>query len=205
MNKIVTISREFGSGGREIGKRLADELGFAYYDSEIINLLSKETGMSKEYINKISEKGIYPYAFQFAKSFSMYSKLQSNQMDLLVAQTKVIKEIAEKGNCIIVGRGADTILDSYHPMKIFVYAELESKVKRCQKKAKPEENLSEEEIVKKIHEIDKNRKQYNDILSNKTWGEKENYDLCTNTTNISIKTIIKPLAEYIKIWFKEEK
>lgn len=205
MNKIITISREFGSGGREIGKRLADELGFAYYDSEIINLLSRETGMSKEYINNISEKGIYPYAFQFAKSFSMYSKLQSNQTDLLVAQTKVIREIAEKGNCIIVGRGADTILDNYHPMKIFVYAELESKVKRCQKKAKSEENLSEEEIVKKIHEIDKNRKKYNDILSNKTWGEKENYDLCTNTTNINIKAIINPLAEYIKIWFKEEK
>lgn len=144
MNKIITISREFGSGGREIGKRLADELGFPYYDSEIINLLSKETGMSKEYINNISEKGIYPYAFQFAKSFSMYSKLQSNQTDLLVAQTKIIREIAEKGDCIIVGRGADTILENYHPMKIFVYAELESKIKRCQKKAKLGENLSEE-------------------------------------------------------------
>lgn len=205
MNKIITISREFGSGGREIGKRLADELGFAYYDSEIINLLSKETGMSKEYINSISEKGIYPYAFQFAKTFSMYSKLQSNQMDLLVAQTKIIKEIAEKGNCIIVGRGADTILDSYHPMKIFIYAGLESKIKRCQKKAKLEENLSQEEIINKMHEIDKNRRQYNDILSNKTWGNKENYTLCINTTNINIKPIIKPLSDYITTWFKEEK
>lgn len=204
MNKIITISREFGSGGREIGKRLADELGFAYYDSEIINLLSKETGMSKEYINNISEKGIYPYAFQFAKSFSMYSNLQSNKMDLLVAQTKIIKEIAEKGDCIIVGRGADTILNNYHPMKIFVYAGLESKIKRCQKKSKTEENLSEEEIIKKINEIDKNRRQYNDILSNKTWGNKENYTLCINTTNLNLKSIIKPLSNYIITWFKEE-
>lgn len=205
MNKIITISREFGSGGREIGKRLADKLGYAYYDSEIITLLSKETGMSKEYISNISEKGIYPYAFQFAKSFGMYSKLQSSQMDILVVQTKIMKEIAKKGNCIIVGRGADTILKDYNPMKIFVYANMESKIKRCQEKASKEENLSHEELKKKIVEIDKNRKKYNNILSNNTWGNKENYHLCINTTNLKIKNIIEPLSEYIDNWFKEEK
>lgn len=73
MSKIITISREFGSGGREIAKRLADKLGYAYYDSEIITLLAKKTGMTEEYIKDISEKGVYPYAFQFAKSFAMYS------------------------------------------------------------------------------------------------------------------------------------
>lgn len=72
MNKIITISREFGSGGREIGKKLADELGFNYYDWEI----AKEMDMTEEYIKNISEKGIYPYAFQFAKSFAMYSGLE---------------------------------------------------------------------------------------------------------------------------------
>jgi len=77
MNKIITISREFGSGGREIGKRLADDLGFAYYDREIITRIARETGMSEEYITNISEKGIYPYAFQFAKSFAMYPSYQN--------------------------------------------------------------------------------------------------------------------------------
>ena len=100
MNRIITISREFGSGGREIGKRLADELNFSYYDKEITTEISKETGMSEEYIKNISEKGIYPYAFQFAKSFSMPSSVQSNQTDILVAQQKVLKEIASKGNAV---------------------------------------------------------------------------------------------------------
>lgn len=70
MNKIITISREFGSGGKEIAKRLADKLGYAYYDSKIIDLLVKETGMSEEYITNISEKGIYPIPFQFGKTFT---------------------------------------------------------------------------------------------------------------------------------------
>ena len=90
MNKIVTISREFGSGGREVGKRLADELGLGYYDKEIINEIAKETGMSEEYIKNISEKGIYPYAFQFAKSFSMYSRMQNYQTEILVKQTNIL-------------------------------------------------------------------------------------------------------------------
>lgn len=205
MNKIITISREFGSGGREIGKRLADELGYAYYDSEIINLLVKETGLSREYINNISEKGIYPYAFQFAKSFSTYSKLQSNQTNILVTQTNIIKEIAKKGNCIIVGRGADVILNDYNTMNLFVYANMDSKVKRCIEKASKEENLTRKEIEQKIKKIDKNRQKFHEVLSSKTWGAKENYDLCINTTNINIKDIIKPLSEYIKKYFKEEK
>lgn len=136
MNKIITISREFGSGGREVGKRLADELEMSYYDKEIITEISKETGMTEEYIKNISEKGIYPYAFQFAKSFAMYSGVQSNQTEILVAQQKILKEIAEKGNCIIIGRGADVILKEYNPMKLFVYSDMESKINRCKMKRK---------------------------------------------------------------------
>lgn len=160
MNKIITISREFGSGGKEIGKRLADVLGYTYYDAEIITLLAKETGMAEEYIANISEKGFYPYAFQFAKSFATYSGIQNNQTEILIAQTKILKQIAEKGNAIIVGRGADIILKEYNPMKIFVYASLESKIKRCKEKAEPDENLTDKEVEKKIKEIDKNRKKF---------------------------------------------
>ena len=92
MNKIITISREFGSGGKEIGKRLADKLGYSYYDSEIVTLLAKETNMSEEYLKNISEKGVYPYAFQFAKSFAMYPAMQNDQMEILVAQSKILKQ-----------------------------------------------------------------------------------------------------------------
>ncbi len=201
MNKIITISREFGSGGREIGKRLADELGFAYYDREIVAEIAKQTGMTEEYIKNISEKGAYPYAFQFAKSFAMYSSLQSNQTDILVAQTKVLKEIAKKGNCIIVGRGANIILKDYNPMNIFVYADIESKINRCHKKAKEDENLTDKEMEKKIIQIDNGRKNYHKLISNLEWGDKRNYHLCINTTEVEIKNIISALGDYIEEWF----
>ena len=201
MNKIVTISREFGSGGKEIAKRLADELGYAYYDSEIIKLLAKETNMSEEYIENISERGVYPYAFQFAKSFAMYSAMQNNQTEILVKQAKILKQIAQKGNSIIVGRGADTILKDYNPMKIFVYADLESKINRCKQKAKEDENLTDKELEKKIKNIDKNRKELNNLISNAEWGKKENYNLCINTSNIEIKSIVPSVAKYIENWF----
>ncbi|MCI8587341.1 MAG: cytidylate kinase-like family protein [Clostridia bacterium] len=200
MNKIITISREFGSGGREIGKRLADELGFRYYDKEIITAISKETGMSEEYIKNISEKGIYPYAFQFAKSFAMLSGLQSNQTEILVTQQKILKEIASKGNCIIVGRGANIILKEYNPMNIFVYADMESKINRCRIKRKDEE-ITDKEIKNKIMQIDKNRINYHKIISSQEWGNPKNYNLCINTTGIEIKTIISSLSSYIEEWF----
>lgn len=201
MNKIITISREFGSGGREIGKRLADELDFAYYDREIVAEIAKQTGMTEEYIKNISEKGAYPYAFQFAKSFAMYSSLQSNQTDILVAQTKVLKEIAGKGNCIIVGRGANIILKDYNPMNIFVYADMESKINRCHKKAKEDENLTDKEMEKKIIQIDNGRKNYHKLISNLEWGDKRNYHLCINTTGVEIKNSISALGDYIEEWF----
>ena len=201
MNKIITISREFGSGGKEIGKRLADVLGYTYYDAEIIALLAKETGMTEEYIEKISEKGCYPYAFQFAKSFATYSAMQNSQTEILVAQSKILKQIAEKGNCIIVGRGADIILREYNPMKLFVYASLESKMKRCREKANETEELTDKELEKKIKEIDKNRQKVYSIISNKEWGKKENYNICINTTDIEIKRIIPSLKLYIEDWF----
>ena len=202
MSKIITISREFGSGGREIAKRLADKLGYAYYDSEIITLLAKETGMTEEYIKDISEKGVYPYAFQFAKSFAMYSSMQNNQTEILVAQSKILKQIADKNvNAIIVGRGANSILREYNPMNIFVYANFESKINRCREKAKEDENLTDKELEKKIKTIDKNRKSFNSLISNMEWGSKENYDLCINTSNVEIKSIIPSLAEYIENWF----
>ena len=201
MNKIITISREFGSGGKEIGKRLADELGYSYYDSKIITLLAKETGMSEKYLENISEKGIYPYAFQFAKSFATFSTVQNNQTEILVAQAKILKQIAKQGNAVIVGRGADVVLKDYSPMKIFVYASLESKINRCKEKAKENENLSDRDLEKKIKEIDKNRKNFHNLISSSEWGEKENYNLCINTTKTEIKTLIPALVEYIENWF----
>ena len=201
MNKIITISREFGSGGRELGKRLSDELGIAYYDREIIRLIAEKTGMTEEYINNISEKGMYPYAFQFAKSFATYSGIKNNQTDVLIAESKVLKQIAKKGDCIIVGRGSNVILKEYNPMNIFVYADIDSKINRCKMK-REDENFSDKEIKNKIIQMDKNRKKYHEIISNIEWGDKRNYDLCINTSKIEVKEVIPALANYIEKWFR---
>ena len=201
MNKIVTISREFASGGKELGKRLADKLGYAYYDSEIISLLVKETGMSEEYIKNISEKGIYPFAFQFGKTFTASYLMQKNQTDILVKQAKVLKQIAEKGNAVIVGRCANVILKSYNPINIFVYANMDSKVRRCKVKALKDECLTDKELINKIKSVDKNRIAFSSLVSNIEWGKKENYDLCINTSNKEIKALIDPLSDYVNAWF----
>ncbi len=205
MNKIVTISREFGSGGREIGKRLADKLNLTYYDKEIITEISKETGLSEEYIRNISEKGIYPTAFNFGRSFASFGNLQSNQTEILVKQQEILKKIAEKGNCIIVGRGADITLKDYNTMNIFVYSDMKSKINRCKTKAVEGENLSEKELEKKIIQVDKNRKDFHNLISNLEWGNKNNYNLCINTSGLEIKDIIPSLAEYIETWFRRKK
>ncbi len=204
MNRIITISREFGSGGREIGKRLAEELKIGYYDREIITEIARKTGLSEEYVANSSEKGVVPYSYKFARSFLTYSNLQSNQTEILVAMSKVLKEIAKQGDLVIVGRGANAILEEYNPMNIFVYADMETKIKRCHEKSKENENLTDKEIKNQIIQIDKGRKNYHKIISNLEWGDKENYNLCINTSEISIKEIIPSLAEYIKNWFENK-
>lgn len=204
MNKIITISREFGSGGREIGKRLADELGFLYYDREVANEISKETGLSEKYIQNISEKGIYQNTFHFGKTFGSYGKLQSNQTEILVKQQEVLKKFAQNGNCVIVGRGANVILKEYAPMNIFVYADMENKIKRCKLKATENEKLSDKELEKKILSVDRNRRNYHNLISNLEWGKKENYNLCINTSSINIKDIILPIANYANEYFRRK-
>ncbi len=204
MKKIVTISREFGSGGREIGKRLSDVLNLAYYDEEIIAEISKETGLSEDYINNISEKGIYPVAFNFGRTFASFGNLQLNQTEILVKQQNVLKKIADKGDCIIVGRGADITLKDYNTMNIFVYSDMESKIKRCKYKAKEDEKLTDKELEKKIIQINKDRKKFHNLISNLEWGDKNNYNLCINTSEIEIKEIIPAIAEYIESWFRRK-
>ena len=110
--KIITVSREFGSGGRELGKRLADELGFAYYDREIIMGIAKKCAMDEDYIERtIENHSMRRYPITYARTFSAIPSFSVDQASLLlVQQGKVIQELAAQGNCVVVGRGADKIL-----------------------------------------------------------------------------------------------
>ncbi len=199
---IITINREFGSGGRELAKRLADVLGFAYFDKEIISMVAKKSNLSEDYLECITTKtNEFPYTI--GKSFTLYSTPQKYFTNMLVTERKIIQEIAKQGNCVIVGRGADVILREFNTVNIFVYSNLNSKLKRCKEKASANENLNEKELIKKIKLVDKQRKKFYLLLGLDSWGEKENYDICINTTNVEIKDVVPQLAELTKRYLGE--
>ncbi len=205
MAKIVTISREFGSGGREVGKRLADELGFEYYDREIIAQVAKESQLDEDYVEKMLN-GNFPMSFPvtFGRTFIYTDVLQQNMTKLLVSEQSIIKSLAEKGkDMVIVGRSADILLQEYKPLNIFVYADMAAKVKRCRDRAENGENLTDKELQKKIKQVDAGRMRQRKIIADSEWGEKETYHLCLNTTGMDIKSLVPALADFVRCYFKK--
>lgn len=201
MNRIITIGREFGSGGRELGRRLSEMLGVAYYDQEIVREISKRTELSERYIRQIVER--QPSAsFPISIGHSFYSipnpALQQS-ISVFSAQHKLLKELADKSDCIIVGRCADYILREENPFRIFVYADQASKLERCMARRAPEERLTEQEMKKKMAEIDRSRARYYDFFSDLKWGGREHYDLLVNTSGKDIKQTARAVYEYVKI------
>lgn len=203
---IVTISREFGSGGRELGKRLADELGVFCYDDEIIEMVVERQGLSKDYAAHMSEKDfrlLYPSTI--GRRFTVFTHQMNpsthQSVQFAVAQQQVIKDLAGKGDCVVVGRCADVILKDMAPFNLFVYASQESKLDRCISRMKEDEQYSPREMAFMMKRIDKERRAYRELLSDEGWGNKESYHLCVNTSNKEIKKLIPGLASYIKCWF----
>lgn len=201
--KIITISREFGSGGRELGKRLADILGFDYYDREIIDAVAKNSGLSEQYVeNALTNHGWQNFSVTFRSTLATASNLQCNRVNLLLAQKSVIEGIAALGkDCVIVGRNADVLLSQYRPFNIFVCAETEAKLRRCIERAPEGENLTEKELLRKMKQIDKVRSQTRAILSGSEWGKRNAYHLTINTTDWNIKDIAPAVAEFAIRWF----
>ena len=202
---VITISREFGSGGRELGKRLADALGYRYYDREIIEAIAKETSLDEQYIERTLENGagaaIYPITF--SRSFGYLAPVNTHYFEILARQQEIIKRIPEHGNCVIVGRSADSVLAEYNPVKIFVYADMTSKLARCKARVKSDEALTDKQLIRKIKKLDKVRKQTHDMYSSTEWGDKKTYNLGVNTTGVVIKELAIKLAEYLKLYIKD--
>ncbi len=201
---IITVSRQFGSGGREVGKRLADELGLTYYDKELVTEIAEHTDLNEGYVNSVLENGgFHNYAFTFGRSMPFVSATPAPVTDVLVAQQKIIKAIAKKGNCLIVGRSADVILKDMHPFRIFVYADNASKIARCRARAPENEHFTDKQMLKQFKEIDGGRRKLHELLGIHRWGDRAGYDLMMNTTNIDIKSVIPALAEYIRNAMKQ--
>lgn len=205
--KMITISREFGSGGRELGKRLADSLGFDYYDSEIIAAVARKCGMDADYVERtLGEHGWQNYPITFRNTIGSSSYVQASKIHLLLEQKQVLEEIAALNrDCVIVGRNADVILQQYHPFRIFVCAEMDAKIKRCMDRAPKDENLSEKELIRKIRQIDKMRAQTKAILSGSEWGQRSAYHLTVNTSEWNIKDMAAAVAEFANSFWRTAK
>ncbi len=203
MKKIVTIGRQFGSGGRELGKRISERLKIAYYDQEIITEISKRTALSETYVKQISEsRPVMSYPIHVGHSFYPlpYPMFQQS-ISIYTEQHTLLKELAEKSDCVIVGRCADTILKDDNPFRIFVYADMASKIKRCMERKPEGEHFTEAQMKKQIAEIDKRRAKYYEFFSERKWGAKENYDLMVNTTGADIDKLSEALCTYLEDLF----
>ena len=196
---IITINREFGSGGRELGKRLADALSLPCYDDEIIEMITKENGWDAGYVARVSERSIRAaYPLTIGRRFSVPYPVMEQSVKVAVAERKIIEDLAQQGDCVIVGRCADVILEPFKPFNIFVYADQESKLKRCQKRAAAGEFLTPLEMKRRMQQIDRSRAMQYETFSKFRWGAKEAYHLCINTSEKDIKALIPALALYCK-------
>ena len=200
MNKCITISREFGSGGREIGRRLAEAMKIAYYDQEIVAALIKRTKKAEEYVHYMEKERPLPLLpITTARTFGLPTNYAvTENLNFYMQESKIIQEVAEKSDCVIVGRCADYVLRDMKPIRLFIYADMEYKIARCKAKGDDVENLSDPELRKKILSVDKKRSRYYQFYTNQVWGKKEHYDLCINTSRYAqIKEIIPGLTALV--------
>ena len=162
MNKIITISREFGSGGREFGRRLSENLGFAYYDQEIVQEIAKRTELSEKYVQQVmSHRPLSSFPIHIGRSFRMMADANMDQsQNIFREQCSILREMAAKSDCVIVGRCADYILQEENPFRVFLYADMPSKVKRCREKNYEKEELTDRELERRIAAVNRRRAEY---------------------------------------------
>ena len=206
MNQVITIGREFGSGGREFGKRLATELGIAYYDGEIISAIAKHSSLAEEYVNQVVEQRIrayYPITVAHTLSFHHGDAVYEVTRGIYAAQTTIIREMAQKSDCVIVGRCADHILKDFEPdtiklLRIFLYADMASRLARCRANGEDLENESDRGLERRIRAVDRARAQYYRFYTGLAWGDRLNYDLCVNATGLDLRAAAKATAVLVR-------
>lgn len=195
-DRIITISREFGSGGRVIGKKLAEKLAIPFYDKVIIDKAAEESGLSPEFIEQAEQKLTSSMLFNFVTFGYQHPDYKPLSDQVYIAEHNVIKEFASRGPCVIVGRCADSILkEDYDCLNIFVYAGMSFKVQRCV----DEYGISLKDAEREIKERDKQRSRHYQYYSEQIWGSKNNYDLCVNSGILGIDGSVELIKSFIDI------
>lgn len=195
MNKVITISREFGSGGRELGVKLAQTLGIPFYDKELISMAADESDISEEAFLHYDENMPFvqdPLDRHFYSPFSsVYEVPMSDQ--LFFAQSRVIKRLAEQGPCVIVGRCADMVLDD--SINLFIYAKMKSRIKRMNSL---ETGVVPEQMESRIRDVDRKRKDYYQYYTGNEWGKAQNYHLCLESGLVGVDGCLKAVLAYLE-------
>lgn len=201
--QIITISREMGSGGRLIGKKVADILGYAFYDNEIISQTAEISGFSNDLIlrseDKIKNGILYNAAIGKGNGIGFLSENTREAMpfntQIYLAQREAIQNLAKKGACVIVGRGADYVLkDEPDVLKCFIYSEFYKRVERAINEYGMDSNNAE----KQIRQADKSREIYYNTVTDQKWGERGNYDIMINSGNIGIEAASNLIVSLVK-------
>ena len=196
--RIITISREFGSGGRFIGEEVAKKLGIAYYDKNIISQIAEKSGLSPEYIqesaefymDKLTKKGLLAYALAGRDITG-----KSVEDMVYEVQRKVILELAEKEPCVIIGRNADFILkDRDDVLNVFIHGDMPEKIKRITGLY----NVKEKEAVKMMADTDKRRRTNYNFYTDQNWGKASNYTLCLNSSQLGYDRCEMIIMECVK-------
>ena len=202
--KIITISREFGSGGRKLGKAIAEHLGFDYYDREIITAIAKNQELEEAFVANIMSKSLKTtFSRKFRTNVGSEDVAEISHQDLLHEEQRVLEEIAAKGkDCVIVGRHADYRLKDYKPFRIFVCADLDTRIDNCLLYEETGGADTIKKIAKNIQKIDKTRARTTAIVTGIEWGNPANYELTINTTNWDLDVLAPSIADVATKWFE---
>ncbi len=200
--KIVTISRQYGSGGRYIGENLAKAMGVPCYDEKLIDMVAKESGFAQSFVAEKGERMTGSLLFNIASSLSFANNVFSTnngvtlQDEIYFTQNRIIKELADKGPCVIVGRCADYILrERKDCLNVFIFADNESKIERAEKYF----NITREEAPAVLKKKDKARANHYKYYTDQEWGMASNYDLCLNSGLIGIEGCVKAIQHVLEL------
>ena len=199
-NIVISIGRQFGAGGRRVGQALAKELGIAYYDKELIMEAAKEFGFAPVFFEENDEKSasFAGNVLQWMESFvtnGMGSKNYLSQDTLFEMQSEVVRKVAEKHSCVIVGRCSDYVLRDYpNCVSVFLHSSDEDRIRRSRERS----GLTEEEAISKMRMQDKKRAAYYNFYSSKTWGESATYTLSIDVSSIGVEQTVQLIMFYLR-------
>lgn len=203
MNTIITIGRQFGSGGHEIGEKLAQHFGIKFYDKELLSRAAKESGFCEEMMHSHDERPTNSFLYNLVMDTYSFGYNSSSFVDMpishkvFLAQFDTIKKIASEGPCVIVGRCADYALNDYQNcLHVFIHADEASKIKRIMNKYS--DITSEQKAKEMMNKKDKSRQSYYNYYSSKKWGRADSYDLSINSGVLGVEGTVKLLAQYIE-------